>query len=177
MSEPLLNAQPSCPNGQGVQTANGPRKTRRLSTTTSKTRRATPSDRAFENIYFDGRHYWHPHPTVHWQRLNVGGVVRLLRVDYGLTGARLNGGPSQIDCVLCRVQMEHRICPVSRREREHSFRPHIIPKALRDKNVGGLGAIRNRPPEGDGMLGTDSQRRDTGNGGPCQRAVSKRGRR
>src|SRR5437762_3436980 len=113
MSEPLLNAQPSCRNDQGVQTASSPRKTRRLSTTTPKKRRATPSDRAFDNLYFDGRHFWHPHPTAQWQRLNIYGVTRLLRVDYGLTGARSNSGPSQIDFVLRRVEDKHRI-PASR---------------------------------------------------------------
>jgi hypothetical protein len=136
MSEPLLNAQTSSPNGQGVQTVSTRRKIQRLSTTRPKKRRATPSERAFNNLYFDGRHFWHPHPTVKWQRWNIHGVTRLLRVDYGLTGARPNGGASQIDFVLCRVQIEHRICPVSRWERSPG--PHGIPKELRDKNVSTL---------------------------------------
>jgi hypothetical protein len=178
MSKPLLNAQPSSPNGPSVRTLSTRPKIRRLSTMTPKKRRATPSERAFDNLYFDGRHFWHPHPTVQWQQLNISGVTRLLCVDYGLSEARPNSGPSQIDFVLVRVQEEHRICPASRWQRRSG--PHSIPKALRDKNVGGLGAIRNRPPEGDDVLGTDS------NGeipviadhvsGPL-RAASKRGRR
>ena len=71
--------------------------------------KTNPIDIASENLYFDGKYFWHRHATQRWEYLSVDSAGRLLRVTYRLSGRRPKNLASQIDLVLRKVENDHRI--------------------------------------------------------------------
>lgn len=60
-------------------------------------------------LYFDGKLFWHKHPTSRWEPLNTDSATRLLRVKYHLSGKRPDNKASSIDIALREAEEEYRV--------------------------------------------------------------------
>jgi hypothetical protein len=62
-----------------------------------------------DDIYFDGRNFWHRHPQTRWEMLGIDSLKRLLSVEHALRTTKQNGMASEMDKAIREIERDRKI--------------------------------------------------------------------